>query len=560
MTTGEQLVAEYAETGSETAFREVVERYVNLVYSSALRLMNGDAFLAQDVAQTVFSDLARSSGKLSRKVMLGGWLHRHTCFVASNLMRGERRRQFRERQALEMNSTEDHSEANLAQVAPILDEAVNQLEPEDRAAILLRFFEQKDFQSVGHALGSSEEAARKRVTRALDKLHLSLTRRGIVLSAGALAAVLSGQAVTAAPAGLALSISTTALAAAAAAGSGTTLTLLKIMSMTKLQIGIAAAVVVAIAIPLVVQSEKNKTLRQENASLRQQTEQLAGLEDQNKSLTVENGRLSDLLAEAGKTSSVARSNQQLRELAKLRSEVGKLKTAAATPKPSMTSGLMSDPAMRKMIRDSQKMGMEAIFKQFITDAKFTPDQTTNFVNALGDHIMANIDQISGLMRDKKSPEEIDQVFTQQEAAFQQKMQELLGPDSSAQFQDYTRNLASHLTAEQFKGQMTGDQAAKDQKGTQLYDIMREETQAALSQAGLSPDFQTVPILNFRNFASEEEGEKNLKLLQDIYSRVSARAAAFLSPDELEKFNQFQTMAIQQNRSGLAMNRKMMAPQ
>jgi len=245
---------------------------------------------------------------------------------------------------------------------------------------------------------------------------------------------------------------------------------------------------------------------------------------------------------------------------KLRREVGKLKTAATAPKPSVTSGLLSDPAMRKMIRDTQTLGMAAIYEKFITTAKFSPEQKTNFVNALGDHIMANVDQMSQVLRDKKSPEEIDQAFAQQEAALQQKIQEMIGPDAYAQFQDYTRNLAGHLTAEQFKAQMGGDKDAKDQKAAQLFAAMSEETQAALSQAGLPPDFQTVPMLNFRNIASEDEGEKSLKLLQDIYGRVSTRAAAFLSPEELEKFTQFQSLAIQQNRTALAMNRKMMAPQ
>ncbi|HEU0040124.1 MAG TPA: sigma factor, partial [Verrucomicrobiae bacterium] len=111
MTDGQQLLAQYAESGSETAFRELVTRYVDLVYSAAVRLVNGDTHLAEDVTQTVFADLARLAHALSREVMLGGWLHRHTCFVASKTMRGERRRQARERQAAEMNANEDHSAA-----------------------------------------------------------------------------------------------------------------------------------------------------------------------------------------------------------------------------------------------------------------------------------------------------------------------------------------------------------------------------------------------------------------------------------------------------------------
>src|SRR5205814_2426282 len=142
-------LAEYVRTGSEAAFRELVTRYADLVYSTAFRLVEGDAHRAEDVAQVVFVDLARAARTVSSEVMLGGWLHRHTCFVAAKTTRGDRRRQFRERQAVEMNSQQDHSATNLAQVAPILDDAINQLKAQDRAAILLRFFEQRDLRAVG---------------------------------------------------------------------------------------------------------------------------------------------------------------------------------------------------------------------------------------------------------------------------------------------------------------------------------------------------------------------------------------------------------------------------
>src|SRR5579863_7133442 len=224
MTDSQRLLADYAKRGSEEAFRELVKRYLDLVYSTALRLGGGDTHLAEDVAQTVFADLARTAPGLSREVRLGGWLHRHTCFVAAKTLRGERRRRARERQAVEMNALQDHSEASLARVAPVLDEAINQLGAADRTAILLRFFERLDFRSVGDALGSNEAAAQKRVGRALEKLHTLLKNRGVTYSAGALGMALAGEAVTAAPAGLALNISATSLAAAAAGG-GTAFTL-----------------------------------------------------------------------------------------------------------------------------------------------------------------------------------------------------------------------------------------------------------------------------------------------------------------------------------------------
>jgi len=280
MTESQTLLAEYAGNGSETAFRELVARYIDFVYSAASRMVASAPHLAEDVTQIVFADLARKAGSLSREVMLGRWLHRHTCYVAANLMRGERRRHARERRAVEMNLTPDHSPENLAQIAPILDDAINHLGTEERTAILLRFFEQRDLRSVGLALGGNEESARKRVSRALDKLQVLLKRRGVTLSAAALATVLATGTVKAAPAGLAVSVGTSALAGAATGGGA--LTLLKLMAMTKLKAGIAGAIIAAgIATTIVVQQKAQAKMRQDEATLQQQSAQLAQLRADN---------------------------------------------------------------------------------------------------------------------------------------------------------------------------------------------------------------------------------------------------------------------------------------
>src|SRR5207247_1287156 len=210
MTDSQRLLAEYVQTGADAAFRELVTRYVGLVYSTARRLVDGDTHRAEDVAQIVFVDLARTARTLPGDVLLGGWLHRHTCFVAAKTMRGERRRQSRERQAVEMNALHNDSGPDYSAVAPILDEAIDELGEEDRTAILLRFFEQHGFRSVGQALGVNEDAARMRVNRALEKLQDLIKPRGVTTSAAALSGVLSANAVQAAPVGLAITISAAA--------------------------------------------------------------------------------------------------------------------------------------------------------------------------------------------------------------------------------------------------------------------------------------------------------------------------------------------------------------
>lgn len=319
MTDSQRLLAQFTENGSETAFCDLVTRYTDLVFSAAVRLVDGDRHMAQDVTQTVFVDLAKMAGKLSSEVMLGGWLHRHTCFVAATMMRGERRRQSRERQAVEMNDLQDHSKAGLAQVSSILDQAINQLGTEDRAAVVLRFFEQADFRSVGETLGVNENAARMRVTRALEKLHLLLKHRGITFSAAALGTVLASEAVTAAPAGLAASLSASALAYAAT-GAGATLTFVKIMTMTKLKAGALGVMIIAgVATPLVIHYQAKAKLGDRDAVVRQQNGLLA-------QMAAENARLSNLVAQANGPSG----QDQSREILKLRGEVGVLKGQLAT--------------------------------------------------------------------------------------------------------------------------------------------------------------------------------------------------------------------------------------
>ena len=251
MTDHRTLLAEYAANGSEEAFRELVARYIDLVYSTAVRLVNGDTHRAEDVAQTVFADLARLAGKISQDVMLGGWLHRRTWHVATTLMRNERRRLNRERQAVEMNELQDHPEGQFERIAPLLDEAINQLGAGDRAAIVLRFFEHRDLRAVGVALGSNEDAAQKRVSRAVEKLRCHFARRGIVASSTVIASVIAAHAVHAAPAGLASAVTTASLAGAAGSSSfGLTSAWLKTMLVNKTTLIAAAVILTATAVSM----------------------------------------------------------------------------------------------------------------------------------------------------------------------------------------------------------------------------------------------------------------------------------------------------------------------
>jgi RNA polymerase sigma factor (sigma-70 family) len=342
----EQLLHAYARERSESAFGELVARHIDFVYSTALRVVNGDSHLAQDVAQTVFIDLARKAGSLPDDVALPGWLHRHTCYTATKAVRTERRRQSREQTAMEMRALDDNTRPEWEQVVPYLDESLNQLNPADRDALVLRFLKQQDLRTVGVALGISDDAAQKRVDRALEKLHVLLKHRGATLSAAALGTALATEAVTAAPAGLAATVT-----AAALSGTAITTTAViaatKAIAMTTLQkTVITAALAVALGTGIyearqaantrkemqTLQQRQTEQLEQVQRDADERARQLTALRDENQRLTRDTSDLLRLRRDIGELRSQAKTYEELRkENSQLRNSLDKAGQAQQTP-------------------------------------------------------------------------------------------------------------------------------------------------------------------------------------------------------------------------------------
>lgn len=314
MTPDCELLANFARTNSEDAFAELVRRHVNLVYSAALRQVNGDAHLAQDVAQAVFADLAYKAVSLSRRQCLTGWLYTSAHFAAAKIVRSENRRRQREEKFMREPINQSAPDADWEKVRPALDDAMHELKEGDREAILLRYFENRPFAEVGAKLGLNENAARMRVERALEKLRTVFARRGVATTF-ALAAAISTNAVQLAPAGMAATLATATLATTAA-GTGT-FTLLKIMTATKLKLSFATLIVAAGAAAVALQQQNQQKLRAENESLRRQITQLQ----------TDSESYSNRLAEEPAVKKL--SDEQLNELLKLRGEVGALQNQSA---------------------------------------------------------------------------------------------------------------------------------------------------------------------------------------------------------------------------------------
>ena len=236
------LLHQYAGNDSGEAFAILVARYINLVYSIALRQV-GNPHHAEEITQAVFIILARKAGTLRHDQALSSWLFQTTRLTANNFWRSEWRRQQREQEAFMQFTLNESDNEVWPDIAPLLDDAVAGLNSKDRRAILLRFYEGRDLYEVGVALGASEDAAKKRVHRALEKLQRFFLRRGIASTTAIISAVIATNSVQAAPAALAESVTAMAIAKGATASSST-LTLikgaLKLMTWSKAKMALVA--------------------------------------------------------------------------------------------------------------------------------------------------------------------------------------------------------------------------------------------------------------------------------------------------------------------------------
>jgi RNA polymerase sigma factor (sigma-70 family) len=245
-----QLLCEYVEYDDEAAFTELVHRYTNLVYSAALRQV-GSPEIAPEIAQNVFIGLAKDAKtllpRLTAEASLAGWLCRSARNLSLNSKRDEFRRRNREIQAMEQLISTSDDTPDWSRLKVVLDDAMSELNPPHYEALVLRYFQNLDFQSVGSAIGVCDDTAQKRVTRALERLRELLTKRGINTTAAALGIVISANAVQAAPAGLTLAISAAAISSTAVTLSTATATTAKIVTMTTIQKSLITATVVVLA-------------------------------------------------------------------------------------------------------------------------------------------------------------------------------------------------------------------------------------------------------------------------------------------------------------------------
>ena len=436
-----ELLRQYSENHSEEAFATLVHRYLRLVYFAALRRTNGDMHLAEDVTQRVFAALAVDAVSLQRHVVLTGWLYVTTRHAAANAMRSELRRLKRDQEvhAMQENQTTPDLEADWNQLRPQLDGAIDELSEPDRLAVLLRYFENRPFAEIGAALRVSEDAARVRVDRALDKLRALLVRRGITSTAAALGLALSSQSALAAPSALAANVMGFALTnasavGAAVAGSTTTIaSLLHFMSASKTIIATTSALAV-LALGTAVYEIK-ETQRGQAA--------LAAAAQENVSLRERLRSAEELTANLQKN---------MGEVAKRAAVQAKPATVAQSPNPARSARfdlLMTNPEYLdlnlKLARNAYRFRFGPLYRKLGLNSQ----QITDFEAALDEQQQVIDDAINAARAQGLSPNEprLGQLIEPTINAQQDKLRAILGDSGFAEYKTYKKTAAYRASAD-----------------------------------------------------------------------------------------------------------------
>jgi RNA polymerase sigma factor (sigma-70 family) len=298
-----ELLKAYAKGRSEAAFTELVARHVDFVFATAQRLLGGDAHRADDVVQHVFSELARKAASLLDRPVLAGWLYLTARNTSAAIVRGERRRARREMEAQIMQELdrEEGPVTEWARIRPVIDRALSALNPRDRDVVLMRFFQRMTFPEIGKRLSISDDAARLRVGRSLDRVRSALSRLGVTSTTGAVAAALGGQAAICAPAGLAASAAAAALTGAGPALGGITAgAAIPLMITNKVALAAVGAAILAGAGGMMWQLRVNSRLAEQAAALEAQAGGLPAAQAENRRLAAAldriNGRQAALRA------------------------------------------------------------------------------------------------------------------------------------------------------------------------------------------------------------------------------------------------------------------------
>ncbi|MFT3780999.1 MAG: sigma-70 family RNA polymerase sigma factor [Nibricoccus sp.] len=492
MTEDTELLRRYVEEGSQEAFAELVERRIGLVYSVGLR-RTSDPVRAEEIAQEVFTDLARKAASLSRHATVVGWLHRSAYYAAAIHVRAERNRIARETEAYNMGKifADDAPQADWDELRPVLDEVLNELNERDREAVLLRYFDNRPFGDIGSQLRLSENAARMRVERALDKLHALLARRGIKSTSTAVGLLVAQQATAAtAPVGLAATTSAAALASANAAATSVLAGALQFMAATKTSVAVTSLVLIGSAGLLLNESKASRSLDAEIAAAQRQQEPL------NIKLATLRTRVNDAEASAARARAAADAAKADRadELKKAQDDM----TARLT---LGTAWLARHPEIKELVVRELKTRRATEYERLFKVLALTPAQIDRFLDLIcraSGGILTTPDN-QPLMYDLGG----DPKTTKEE------LRSLLGEEGFKRYQAYASEMSGLQTVTQLGGMLAATaEPLSPSQGERLLTLLSEN--------------KTVKMWNGRNHYDWEE--------------IFRGAQTFLSEQQLEFLN------------------------
>jgi RNA polymerase sigma factor (sigma-70 family) len=523
------LLREYAARGSEQAFAALVTRHVDMVYSVAMR-RTGNHHHAQEVTQAVFIILAKKARALPAGTVLSGWLFHTARLTASNFVRAEIRRSRREQEAYMQSTVNENGADDWQRIAPLVDDAIADLGEKDRDAIVMRFVKGQDNKAVATALGTSEEAAQVRVSRAVEKLRKAFTKRGVVLTGAGITGAIAANSVQSAPAGLAALVSASVAQGAAA---GTTLALvkgtMKLMSWTRLQMAVLAAAAAVIG----GQTYENVKQARQVTTLEQQLQQQS--QAQQDQAEAQNAAIEKLRQEndemaAGRRAADATAARLLAERkeaeAATTTATAPAAPASSIPSQSGLAQLLSDPVSSRYLRDAELGKMRRRYGPLIHALNLTSDQTDEFVELTGDNRMTNIVVGVAFGQGTLSRDAAHQAVDSATADLATQLQALLGNAGYAQYQQYNEQYPAQTAVNLLNDQLGDSPLTSDQSARLAQTILSEPP--GLTR-GLSGDADAA------QFGSPETVEAYFQQVSASQQRLLQEAAGFLTPEQLAAY-------------------------
>jgi RNA polymerase sigma factor (sigma-70 family) len=487
-----ELLRAYAATRCGTAFRELVTGWTGMVYATALRVARGQETLAEDVTQTVFSRLAAAPEKVKDARALGAWLHAAATGFTLDALRLEARRRRREKtsQHIIMHTPEPPAPDvgdGRHELTPEIDVALSKLPPQDRQLLLMRFWQQQDWRSIGRNFGLSDDAAQKRMNRALERLRRILARRGITSTAGVLSAVLAGTVPRDLPAATVMKI-------IAATQVSTSTVLTTVAMTTKTKVAIAAALVIAATAPVVYQQQRIAALQRKIQSLQQRA-----------------------LVPASKNTPVAVFAEERGSARAVPAKLPDSPDLASGERPGTSGPVMEKGGLmdRDPLMNREKMKEKlAVLRQRLA---LTPEQETKIVKALE----------YGQSKMKISPPNV--IVTKATPEDQKKMED---------------TISASLTADQ---QKEYESFRAEEKANALEAVANRELSRLQSMTTLSPEQKDQAFAAFSEIAARESnlpvldpGKDADAIMEAVEARWAARQealSAILTPEQMAIYQQ-----------------------